>query len=106
MHSPPPLPEPGIDRALRLPVHGTTATAEDLRVRLVLAFDFDEAIEVDASEVESVGQASLQLLVAARAEAQRNDHDFRIVNPSAAFVDRVTRCRLADALGLETGEFQ
>lgn len=106
MHSLPPLPEPGLDRALRLPAHGTTVTAEDLRVRLVLAFDFDDAIEIDAADVESVGQAVLQLLVAARAEARRNDHDFRIANPSPAFVDRVTRCRLADALGLETGEYQ
>jgi anti-anti-sigma regulatory factor len=106
MHSPQPLPEAGLDRTLRLPAHATTVTAEDLRVRLVLAFDFDEAIEVDASESESVGQAVLQLLVAARGEASRNDHDFRIANPSPAFVERVTRCRLADALGLETGEYQ
>lgn len=92
------------ERALRLPAHGTTVTAEDLRVRLVLAADLDDAIEIDASEVESVGQAVLQLLVAARTEAASNGLEFRIANPSPAFVDRVNRCQLAAAVGLETGD--
>lgn len=90
-----------MDRGLRLPAHCTTVTAEDLRVRLVLATDLDGGIEIDASEVESVGQAVLQLLVAARIEAEANDQRFAILSPSPAFVDRVTRCRLADAIGLE-----
>ena len=94
------------DRALRLPAHGTTVTAEDLRVRFVLAADLDDTIEVDASQVESVGQAVLQLLVAARAEAASAGQPFRIVEPSPAFVERVTSCRLAEAIGLETGEIQ
>jgi anti-anti-sigma regulatory factor len=107
MHSPQPLPEAEEeDRSLRLPAHGTTVTAEDLRVRLVLAADLDDTIEIDASEVESVGQAVLQLLVAARVEAEGNGQPFRILNPSPAFVDRVTRSRLADAIGLETGDVQ
>lgn len=109
MNSMPSQPEPGIDyRPLRLPVHGTTVSAEDLRVRMVLAADIDGAIEIDASEVESVGQAVLQILVAARAEATSAGHDFAIVHPSAAFVDRVTRCGLTDAIGLAagTGEIQ
>lgn len=100
-----PLPEAD-ERSLRLPAHGTTVTAEDLRVRFVLAADLDDVIEVDASEVESVGQAVLQLLVAARNEALANGQGFRIANPSQAFVNRVTSCRLADAIGLETGDVQ
>jgi anti-anti-sigma regulatory factor len=92
------------ERALRLPAHGTTVTAEDLRVRLVLAADLDDAIEIDASEVESVGQAVLQLLVAARLEAAAGGQEFRIANPSPAFVDRVNRCQLGAAIGLETGD--
>ncbi|ARS28972.1 STAS domain-containing protein [Sphingomonas sp. KC8] len=91
---------PGEDRSLRLPVHGSTVTAEDLRVRLVLASDFDGEIAVDASEVESVGQAVLQLLVAAKAEADSAGQAFTIVSPSPAFVDRVTACRLGEAIGL------
>ncbi|WP_404337484.1 lipid asymmetry maintenance protein MlaB [Sphingomonas sp. MMS12-HWE2-04] len=94
------------DRSLRLPAHGTTVTAEDLRARLALAADQDDAVEVDASDVESVGQAVLQILVAARNEAQANGHPFRILNPSQAFVERVTSCHLVDAIGLEIGDVQ
>ncbi|HEU0066189.1 MAG TPA: STAS domain-containing protein [Sphingomonas sp.] len=89
------------DRSLRLPAHCTTVTAEDIRVRLVLAADLDTSIQVDASDVESVGQATLQLLVAARTEARANGQIFSIVAPSSAFVQRVVACRLAEAIGLE-----
>ena len=92
------------DRTLILPVHGTTVTAEELRVRMVLASDFDQAIEIEASAVESVGQAVLQLLVAAKIEADDQGQPFEIQNPSAAFVQRVTACGLADALGLAAQE--
>lgn len=102
MISPPSPPDATADRSLRLPAHCTTVTAEETRVRLVLAADFDGAIEVDASDVESVGQATLQLLVAARIEAVANGQRFAIVDPSPAFVDRVTGCRLAEAIGLAT----
>lgn len=95
---------PDQDRALILPPHGTTVTAEDLRVRMVLASDFDGAMEVDASAVESVGQAVLQLLLAARAEAEAQGQHFVIHNPSPAFVDRVTACGLAPAIGLSVNE--
>jgi anti-anti-sigma regulatory factor len=92
------------ERSLVLPVHGSTVTAEDLRVRLVLASDFDSATEVDASAVESVGQAVLQLLVAAKAEADAQGQSFVIRDPSPAFVDRVTACGLASAIGLSVEE--
>ena len=89
---------------LRLPAHGTTVVAEDLRVRLVIACDLDAEVVVDASEVESVGQAVLQLLIAAREEALRNGQTFAISNPSPAFVHRITACGLADMFGLEQQE--
>nr|WP_109807060.1 STAS domain-containing protein [Sphingosinithalassobacter portus] len=89
---------------MRLPAHATTVTAEDLKVRMVLATDLDGQVAIDASDVESVGQAVLQLLVAARQDAERSGHAFSINNPSPAFVDRVTRCRLADAIGIQSGE--
>ena len=102
----PPLPDayPVEDRSLRLPAHCTTVTAEETRIRLVLAADLDAAIEVDASEVESIGQATLQLLVAARAEAGGSGQRFAVVNPSPAFVSRVGACCLADAIGLDLQE--
>jgi anti-anti-sigma regulatory factor len=95
------LPE---DRSLRLPAHATTVTAEDLRVRLVLASDFDGEMAIDAGDVESVGQAVLQLLVAAAEEAAAQGKPFVIVNPSAAFIGRVAACRLSEALGLDIPE--
>jgi anti-anti-sigma regulatory factor len=94
----------GDERSLRLPANGTTIIAEDLRLRLVLSSDRDEEIVVDASEVEYIGQAVLQLLVAARAEAERSGKPFIIFNPSFAFSDRAIACRLAALLGLETPE--
>jgi len=108
MNSPLSLPDmaPGSldDRSLRLPVNGNTVAAEDLKVRLVLAADLDEEMRIDASQVESVGQAVLQLLVAAGAEAERRSLNFEITNPSAAFVERVAGCGLAETLGLQTGK--
>lgn len=97
-----PLEEPAEAGPIYLPAHGTTVTAEELRVRLVLAADLDGRIEIDASQVESVGQAVLQLLVAARAEAEANGHDYAVVNPSPAFIACVTGCRLAAVIGLQT----
>jgi anti-anti-sigma regulatory factor len=90
-----------LDRALVLPAHCTTVTAEDIRVRLVLAADLDGATEIDASAVESIGQAVLQILVAARTEAVEGGQRFVITAASDAFVERVTLCRLADEIGLE-----
>lgn len=103
MHSAP-LDDPKEDRSLRLPAHCTTVTAEDVRVRLVLAADLDGRLEIDASDVQSIGQAVFQLLLAARVEAQRSAQSFSIVHPSAAFVQRAQTCCLADALGLEPQE--
>ena len=97
----PPDVEHDDERSLRLPAHCTTVTAEETRVRLVLAADLDGAMEVDASDVESIGQATLQLLVAARIEAVANGQRFAIIDPSPAFTDRVNGCRLADAIGLD-----
>ncbi len=92
------------DRSLRLPVHGSTVTAAELRERIIQAADIDGVMEIDASQVESVGQAVLQILVAAHAEGERAGLPFRLVNPSQAFLDRVESCRLADAIGIETGD--
>ena len=92
------------DGAVRLPAHGTTVTAEDLRVGLVLAADRSEELVVDASDVESVGQAVLQLLIAARREAAERGQRFVIANPSSAFSQRIAACGPTDLLGLEHEE--
>ena len=86
---------------LALPAHGSTVVAEDLRVRLVLASDVEGDIVVDGADVESIGQAVLQLLIATKEEAERNGHAFTIVNPSEALRQRVAACGLSGLFGLE-----
>ena len=86
----------------KLPANGTTASAEELRIQLVLLLDGEDAKEIDASEVENAGQAVMQLLVAAQAEARSAGRPLTFINPSAAFRDRVENCRLAEHIGLDS----
>ena len=86
---------------LALPAHGSTVVAEDLRVRLVLASDVEGDIVVDGADVESIGQAVLQLLIAGRDEAERGGHTFTIANPSAPLRARLNACGLGEMFGLE-----
>lgn len=95
MNSTPSLPEP-----VRLPPSGTLAAAEELQPLLVLAADRDEALHIDASAVENIGQAMLQLLLSTRREAEARGLPFRIADPSTPFRERVSACRLEAALGL------
>ncbi|CAN5518821.1 hypothetical protein BH10PSE14_BH10PSE14_24100 [soil metagenome] len=98
-------PDPALDPGvIRLVGHGSTVTAEDLRTQLVLASDLAESTAIDASETLSVGQAVLQLLIAARHEAGLRNQPFHFTGASVAFSDRVQGCQLADAIGLETGK--
>lgn len=87
-----PLPPDAESPSVKLPAYCTTMVAGELRASLLAG-----AVRIDASEVESVGQAVLQLLVAARTHA---GEAFGIVDPSPAFADRVAACGLADAIGL------
>lgn len=96
--------DPAPGGVVLLPAHGVTVTAEELKVRLVLAADFGDGIVVDASAVESVGQAVLQLLLAARAEAEAAGNRFFIQNPSPAFLARIEALGLSDRLGLSQTE--
>ncbi|MFT3977168.1 MAG: STAS domain-containing protein [Sphingomonas bacterium] len=94
------MPDPMPAQPIGLPANAGTVSAADLRAALLSAMEGAEGpIAVDASAVENIGQAVLQILVAAHAEA-----GIAITDPSPAFVDRVTRCRLAAAVGLETGD--
>jgi len=101
-HSPP---DPAVDMGVvALTGHATTVTAEDLRARLVAASDHADATHIDASELLSVGQAVLQLLIAARTEASARNRPFGFTAASVAFSERVTSCLLADAIGLAAGK--
>lgn len=99
MNSMPSLPEP-----ILLPPGGTLAAAEELQPLLVLAADRGEGLHLDASAVENAGQAMLQLLIAARREAEASGLAFRIANPSNAFQERASACRVEAALGLAPDE--
>jgi len=102
--APNPLDEPleGLeaDGHLHLPENVTTVMAEDLRAGLVLAADHESAIFIDASETQSIGQAALQLLVAARLEADRLGLPFAIENARPELVERITGLGLAETLKL------
>ncbi|MET3827926.1 MULTISPECIES: STAS domain-containing protein [Sphingomonas] len=89
---------------VHLPAHGTTVTAEDLKVRLVLAANLGDRIIVDASGVESVGQAVLQLLIAARIDAEASGHAFAIIHPSPAFTARIAALGLNHTLATTAEE--
>ena len=86
---------------VRLPANGTTVAAEELHAALVLAVNHAPAIVIDASAVEHVGQAVLQLLIATRTQAATQGIAFSIADPSPAFRARVSACALCDAIGLE-----
>ena len=96
--------EPEAGGPVMLPPHGSTVTAEDLRIGLVIASDVDGDIVVDGSEVESIGQAVIQLLIAAREEALGNGKEFIIANPSALLRQRLSACGISALLGLEEEE--
>jgi anti-anti-sigma regulatory factor len=97
-----------------LPAAAVTTNAEAIKVHLVLAADAaaelaaagtgPAVIEVDAGQVEAIGQAAFQLLLAARAEAEAGGIGFGIVNPSPVFTERAHACGLASRLGLESAE--
>lgn len=88
------------DGRLRLPPNVTTVMADDLRVGLVLAADHEAAILIDATEMVSIGQAALQLLIAARQEADRLNIPFEIEHAQAPLIARLDALGLAQMLGL------
>ena len=93
--------ETELESRVKLPANLTTVMAEELRARLVLAADHDEAIFIDATETESIGQAALQLLIAAKREADRLNLPFTIENTGSALRTRITTLGLADILDIE-----
>lgn len=101
LNPPDTAPEPGV---IRLTGHAATVTAEHLHAELVRAADGAATTAIDASELLSVGQAVLQLLIAAREDAVQHDHPFHFTAASAAFSDRVRDCQLAESIGLQAGK--
>jgi anti-anti-sigma regulatory factor len=103
MNSPQPQPDPG-EAIIRLPAHGTTTTAEELRNQLVCAAELGGATVIDASAVQTIGQAVLQLLVAARRSAVAEGKPCEIIGASPALLTIASANCLGQELGLDTGK--
>lgn len=71
-----------------------TAAAAPLRQTLRTAIDAVQPINIDASGVERIGQACLQILAAGEAAAESAGLDFHIVGASPAFADMATLAAL------------
>ncbi len=85
---------------IRLPAQCGTAAAPAVHRALVEAIAAGAAPAIDAGEVEILGQAMLQLLLAAKAAAPAMTID----PASPAFAERIHALRLSASLGLTQGE--
>lgn len=84
--------------AQRLPQRLDTLGALALAQSLSGALAFDRAIEIDASEVEAVGLVALQLLAAARAEAEGRGQSLRLNNVPPRMIDAIRTAGLGTCL--------
>lgn len=99
------VPPPDLSaHVVHLPADGATVTASALRQRLLEAFDQGGAMVIDGSAVQTIGQAVLQLLLAARHQAAAVGTTCDIINASLPLVETARRCRLAEAIGLDHGK--
>jgi len=79
---------------LVLPAVLDTPAAAALRQTLRDSIGSVQPIQIDASGVERIGQACLQVLAAAEAAAEDAGQEFRIVGASPAFADMATLAAL------------
>lgn len=73
----------------RIPVTGemTIYTAAEQKTQLIGHLEHAPELALDLSGVSEFDGAGLQLLLALRAEAERQGRGFRVVDPSAAVVE-------------------
>ncbi len=71
-----------------------TAAAAPLRQTLSEAIATGQPVTIDATGVDRIGQACLQVLTAAEMATRDAGIDFRIVGASPAFTDMVTLAAL------------
>lgn len=72
----------------------------DLKAELESAIEADDKIVLDASDVESMDTAALQLLVAFVQHAALKKREFEWREPTDAFFDAVKLMGLNDVLGV------
>ncbi len=87
---------------ITLPAHCATAVAQGLLASFIDHADCGEDVVVDGSAVDVVGQAVLQILVCAKADAGATGRSFTIEPASDALVKRAIGCRLGEQLGFES----
>ena len=97
MDLPPNPPEP--PAPILLPPHCSIDAAASLRDAL-LAIEAPAGVAIDAGAVETIGQAVLQLLLAARNDAVADGRAFALIGTSPAFAARIEALGLGDRLGL------
>lgn len=83
---------------LGLPTDLDLPMAQPLVDSLRLAFSQPRAVRVDASEVERVSSASVQVLLAASIQASEHGTAFVIARPSESFTEMCATLGLADWL--------
>ena len=83
--------------ATPLGIHGefNIYTAGEWRDRLTEIFTQPGDVRVDLSEVTEIDTAGLQLLVAARFQAEREAREFILVNYSQSVISALEFCRLS-----------
>ncbi len=79
---------------IALPAVLDTPAAAPLRQTLRDAIGAGRPIQLDASGVERIGQACLQVLAAAEAAAEESGQEFHIVDASPVFADMATLAAL------------
>lgn len=85
---------PGLEPVM-LPQHCESSSSRGILSTLLAARG--GAVEIDASQVRRAGTQSLQVLLSAARTWQTDGLDFRIVRPSAEFVEAATMLGLSPA---------
>lgn len=86
---------------IMLPAHCSTTAAQNLLPDFLDHADRGANIVVDGSAVDVVGQAMLQLLAAAKADADATGRTFAIDPVSDPLAARIVGCKLEGPLGLD-----
>lgn len=90
--------EEGIEPAITLDSHLSIQHVLKLYDKLKKAYSHYEAIEIDASQVASIDTATLQLFVALKKDALKQNKQVDFFQPSARFVESARLLGLVDIL--------
>jgi anti-anti-sigma regulatory factor len=83
-----------------LPAQCSTSLAQSLLTALIDHADRAADVTIDGAAVDTIGQAVLQVLVSAKADADATGRAFRITAPSPALIERAVGCKLDRLIGL------